>query len=101
MPECPPILRIFVQDCKGQFREVGRASLNEDAPWQVTLQPGEYTLSADAHFTGDDGGGGGTSAIFGLVVDAQRERGRAEPPRRIQDCKAVITQFRDDIDAGM
>jgi hypothetical protein len=101
MPECPPILRIFVQDCKGQFREVERTALNEDAPWRVSLAPGEYTLVAEAHFTGDDGGGGGTSAIFGLIVDAERERGRAEPPRRIQDCKSVIVGFQDDFDAGM
>ncbi|HET8933715.1 MAG TPA: hypothetical protein VFN67_09760 [Polyangiales bacterium] len=101
MPECPPVLRIFVQDCKGQYREVQRTALNEDAPWLVSLPPGEYTLVADAHFTDEGGGGGGTSAIFGLIVDAERERGRAGPPRRSQGCKSAIVGFRDDIDAGM
>jgi hypothetical protein len=66
MPGCTPILRIVVQDCKGQYREVQRTALIEDAPWLVSLAPGEYTLVADAHFIGD-GGGGGTSAIFGRL----------------------------------
>ena len=101
MLECPPLLRIFVQECKGQYREVQRTDLIEDAAWVLSLAPSEYTLVADAHFIGAGGGGGGTSAIFGLIVDAARVRGPAEPPRRIQNCKAVIVGFRDDSDAGI
>jgi hypothetical protein len=70
-PACPPSYRL--QAICPRRAEVDAAFV-EDEPLRIEVPQGIYTMIADSHLEGDEGWIGGASGIFGLIVDAERER---------------------------
>jgi hypothetical protein len=70
-PECPPTWRL--QAICPRRAEVDAAFV-EDVAFRVEVSAGLYTLIADSHLEGDEGWAGSSSGVFGLIVDADRDR---------------------------
>lgn len=96
-PDCPPTLYIS-EFCESPMTYLTSMPLQEDHAWRVSLPPGSYVLSAQSHFTGDDGSHGSTSSHFGLIVDPQRDRAIVPPSDPPAQCQHKTPL---DADAGM
>jgi hypothetical protein len=96
-PDCGPALHIYKECPRRQWLDA--LPLREGGAWKVWLPSGRYLLAASSYFVGDDGSGGSTSSAFGIIVDADLERGR-ETASSLDGCRKTSPERAPEEDAG-
>jgi hypothetical protein len=73
VPQCPPTLLVYRLGY-AEGKPVEQVTIEEDRPWTVDLESGDYSIWLDTHFEAADGFSGGVYVGFGLSVDPQGKR---------------------------